>query len=550
MGPQFPPMLAQHTQTYSTSNPPYQTICIGKFRELHLEMLRSQPSPKLEDLLPFLSSARAAAKNRYQKSRYAYVRRALCQVYGNCVEWLKDGIDTNVLLLEALQDERAILDNHNRAQATADPGQSNAESISDELVNFPLRFMCFQDGNFIVPTGLFTPIHQAKVSLKLPEPATLREPTGANRQYGIGKLSDAPSPVHDFPDGNLTLAEIAAFLPQSIKSWDVGDRIIWNGATSEDLALMFNKYRGLRPEIHPNSVYMMIRGQMRKRTDEEHGYHDWRTWTVNAQAKVNRPTGFNENSVSVTGFRRPVIFKDKPDIPAVPIPFRDLANGVAVWPEDDDALDLARCARWCFYHPEADFFYPSDYQAVLELVGGPLVPDARHSDAAALKRLLADTSRSAPRRRAAKGPPYVIVKSDGSSDDFLGKRKRGTTSRETRVKRRKSIAESLTSQGRTTRSTVARSPARTIALLDFDREEDTDDDAYQGPKRSKKKEQGLRRSGRNRPNAISYVDLVGTDIKIGEEKNEYEEPESEQYSDCASEGDGPDIGNDDISSEA
>jgi hypothetical protein len=66
----------------------------------------------------------------------------------------------------------------------------------------------------------------------------------ANNATGsTGKCYDAPSPEHDFPDANITLAEIAAFLPQSIKSWDVADRILWNDAATEDLATLINKYR-------------------------------------------------------------------------------------------------------------------------------------------------------------------------------------------------------------------------------------------------------------------------------------------------------------------
>jgi hypothetical protein len=273
-------------------------------------------------------------------------------MYDNCVEWLEHGMEPNIILLEALQDERTVLYSHNRTQAKLHPGRGNAMDTPNQLANFPLRFISLLDGDVILPTGFPAPVYAKEVS-KLSKAGGYDELTDTNRQYSTGKLSDAPSPTHDFLDSNFTLVEIAAFLKHFTKSWDVADRIIWNGATSEDLALPFNKHRGLDPQIHPNSVYMMFRGQMRKRTDPEYGYEEWETWTVNPQAKVNKSAGFDAHSINITGFRRPVGFKDKPDEPAARTPFKDLANGVAVWPEDDDALDLTRCVRWCVDHPEA-----------------------------------------------------------------------------------------------------------------------------------------------------------------------------------------------------
>lgn len=496
-------------------------------------MLRFQLLPKPKDLLLFLDAARDAAEDRYQEPKYAYVREALCKIYDNCPEWLEDGLEPNAILLEALQDERTVLDKHNRMQAKHHPEPGLAGSIPDELVSFPLRFMCLQDGDIILPTGFFEPIYQAKGGSKSPKPAAHNELTAANRQYSIGKLADAPSPTHDFPDSNITLVEIAAFLPQSIKSWDVADRIIWNGAMSEDLAVLSNKYRGLNPAIQINSVYRMFSGQMRKRTEAEHGYKEWDSWIVSAQAKVNKPAGFNANSISVTSFRRPVIFKGKPNVPAVPIPFKNLANGVAVWPEEYDALDLTRCVRWCVDHPEEEYYYPTDYQAVLERLGGPLTPDARHSDASALARLRSDTGRSSPRRRAAKDYRYGAADSDeGNDESEFGKRKRkqAPSSRAQRAKRRKNNASSPVRQTRAARSTAARSPSKKTTLLDVDSEEDTDDDAYEGPKRMTNNKDAPRRSGRNKSKATSYVDLVEDDG--GEEDEEAKGEEEEQYNDA------------------
>jgi hypothetical protein len=518
MGSLTPRVLRQQTQKYSTLNPNDRITFSDDPRAIHFEMQRFQLLPKPEDLVTFLDAAREAAKDRYTESKYAYVREALCKVFNNCTEFLGEGIEPSVILMEALQDERAIVNRHNRIEAKAKPGRGgNSSSIPDELVNFPLRLMCLKDGDVILPTGFFEPIFQQKEASNSPPP-NLAKLSAANRVNSIGKLSDAPSPTHDFPDGNLTLAEIAAFLPQSIKSWDVADRIIWNGASSEDLTRMFNMYRGLNPEIAINTVYLMFRGQMRKRTEAEHGYKHWDSWIVSAQEHVKKPASFDPDSISVTNFRRPVVFENRPNVPAVAIPFKDLANGITVWPEGDDALDVTRCVRWCADHQEAQFYYPTDYQTVLQRVGGPLTPDARHSDSSALARFRSGAGRPTPRRRAIKD--YSADPNEKSEGTELRKRKRGLSARHERR--------------RSNTGSPARQTRKKAILLDIGSEDDTNDDAYQGPKRTKKNTDGPRRSGRNKTKITSYVDADGA--HMDEEDGDAEREGDQQYGD----GDGDD----------
>lgn len=519
MGPQISPTLDHHAPTYSKLNLNLnlngQNTFTDKAVTFHSEMIPAQLLPRPEELLPFLKAARHIAKDRYQELHYARVRDALCEVFDNCTEWLEDGIEPSVILLEALQDERAILDRQNRIQARTSPGGSSPRIIPDRLANFPLRFMCLRDGDFILPPDLFEPEHEAKKTSMSPVPAFTK--MSAAHNYSIGKLSDAPSPTHDFPDGNFTLAEIAAFLPQSIKSWDVADRILWNGASSEDLAVMFNSYRGLNAKISINTVYLMFRGQMRKRTNAEHGYEKWDKWIVSAQADIKKPAGFDANSISVSGFRRPVVFENRPNVPAVPVSFKNLAKGVAVWPEGHDALDLTRCVRWCVDHPERTFFYPTDYEAVLRHAGGSLTPDARHSDAAALARIRSGTSRLGPRRRAAKDYSHRNAASDEGSDGTrLEKRKRGPYFREEHAKRLKSALVSP-HQIRAARNGGGTPRAKRITQLEVDSEEDTDDDMYQGPKPTKKGRREPRRSGRIKSKAASYIDGDGVDSGEGDD---------------------------------
>lgn len=519
----LPPSRAnQLLKPILTINPNDRIIFSKAFSTLCLKMQRLQSLPEPKDISRFLHAAREAVENRYREPRYTYVREALLKVFENCTEWLDDGLEPSIVLLEALQDERAILNRHNRIFAAAHSQQGNLESIPGQLTDFPLRFVCLQNGDFKLPSGIFEPIYQGgPFESPTPTSSTLPAPKG---EYSFGKLSDAPSPTHSFPDANITLAEITTFVPQSIKSWDVADRVIWNGATSDDLTLMFNRYRGLDPKIDINSVYLMIRGQMRKRSEAEHGYKHWKQWIVSAQSDVKKSKNFNPESISVKGFRRPVIFKNRPNVPANPIPFKDLANGVAVWPEGDDALDLTRCVRWCVDNPEVEYFYPSDYQAVLERVGGPQPPGAHHSDGQSLARLRSTKGRFAPRHRERKDYRHDVAGSSERNDaTTLGKRKRGLSPRSKRATRARSTEPSPLRRTRTMHNTTARKFTQRSLVDDSNEEGDTDEEAYQGPKRTKKSTDAPRRSERTRTQTTSYIDI--DDDFVDERDNESHDEE-------------------------
>ncbi|KAF1850603.1 uncharacterized protein K460DRAFT_244482, partial [Cucurbitaria berberidis CBS 394.84] len=178
------------------------------------------------------------------------------------------------------------------------------------------------------------------------------------------KLADAPSAHLDFPDGNITLAEMTAFLPQSIKSWDVIDRALFNGAFSATLAGMINHFRNMPAgNIENNSVYRMMKAPMDKRALTDPVYEGW---SVSVHQKIQKPIGFNPASVSVAGFRTPSnnYKRDATNISqesAQNILFRDLMKGVKVMPSGYDALDLTRCVQYCVDHPEEDWLYPQDF---------------------------------------------------------------------------------------------------------------------------------------------------------------------------------------------
>lgn len=512
-------------------------------------------SPRREHVATLLEAARTQTQYLYEASEYTYVREALIKMYSNFLGWLNEQLDPGRMLVEALQDERDVLNLHNRREARALYRREDIYDLSEQISNFPLRNL---SQHTIVLDGHFTPIYQvndhpevkeaarqarsnAAHALSRSNTASPPKPSDSSLEKGlrkvIGKCQDAPSPEHDFPDANITLAELAAFLPQSIKSWDIVDRIIWNGATTNDIQKMINKYRDMPyGDIDTNSVFMMMRGQMRKRTNTEHNYNDWKQWVVGTHEDIVRPTTFDAGSISVMGFRRPVIFAKLLDETAAPIPFKNLADGVAQWPEGADALDLTRCVAWCTQNPEEEFFYPTDYQTVLSRVGGPKSPTVRHTDAKVLSRL-----RAAPGFKPSR-PRKRWARVEDSSDEPAGKITSRTAKQKARVQdssdesaddttshtakwRKIAPKKAGTPRTQSSRRTQVKAEQKSTNWPDdSDSGIDTDDEAYVGPKRVKKGKGVPRRSGRAKKTAnydLDAMDLVGEEDHIKDEGEEY-----------------------------
>ncbi|KZM18635.1 uncharacterized protein EKO05_0000677 [Ascochyta rabiei] len=492
----------------------------------------------IEDILEL---AQKQLHGRFSDPEYSYVHNALDHLfYLGILECRAHRGNPAQILKECLQDERIVLDRHNRLQGKILLQQEMIYDVSESPENFPLRHLILEKG-ISLPANNFRPIyhlvddpeklqaaHNARRNIAgattRSDSSSPRTMTGyAPKQHANksgsnhDKLYDAPSPEHSFPDGNITLAEIAAFIPQSIKSWDIIDRIIWNSAKAEDIAKLFNKHRAMPAgAIVNNTVYMMMRGQMYKRSKEDVAY---KGWTVGTHQHITKPDEFDPHSISVTGFRRPRIFANRSDNPADPVPFKDLANGVAVWPEHGDALDLTRCVSWCVANPEAQYFYPVDFQKVLhECLGGPVIVKPRNEDAQILSRLRVAGGTYKPRDRVTKDL------SDDDTDEHKRdavahseKRKRSTRV-DGYVNRRKTLSSRSTRASRTStaRTTTGNS---SFSFQMVDSEDDTDDNAYQGPKRTKKNKAAPRRSERTKK-SVQYDDGA---MIIDEEEGELEE---------------------------
>ncbi|CAN9180035.1 unnamed protein product [Alternaria alternata] len=324
------------------------------------------------------------------------------------------------LLFQALKIERSILDAYNKhrlnkavtdfnkyAERTEDVIEYKEEdNIPEELEWFPLRAEVAKHGiEYTAP-----PIYQFKateegsvthIEVVSSKTAKSRPPSKGKKSTGFGsasydKLRDAPSAWLDLPHGNLTLVEITAFVPHAIKSYDMMDRFLYNGATSGTFATLINQYRHMPyGPIGNNSIYRMMKGPMDHRAKADPTYEKW---TVAKHAAIKKPNAFDPFSVSVAGFRTPINFNSRQSAAATtqPLPsisFHDMANGVKTMPSGYDALDLTRCVAYCVKHNDESWRYPQDFERLVALLGGAAAVHREHRDKAAISRHMSEQKR-------------------------------------------------------------------------------------------------------------------------------------------------------------
>jgi hypothetical protein len=63
-----------------------------------------------------------------------------------------------------------------------------------------------------------------------------------------------------------------------------------------------------------------------------------------------------------------------------PIPFQSLAEHVKKHPTGDDALDLARCVQYALCQPDEEWYFPTDFEALVQKLGGPATVTNAHLD--------------------------------------------------------------------------------------------------------------------------------------------------------------------------
>ncbi len=305
-----------------------------------------------------------------------------------------------------------------------------------------------------------------------------------NNAFGEG----SPSWNVSFPNGNLTAAEILAYLPHWLKSVDVINRFINNGGRSVTITYLLKQLRVMSSDDYaPNSTTVMMQYAMRRA-----GYDDW---TIGTRHEHTADRVYDENSLYVGDFRPPRVTHPKTvsnrhkakkedlsrNKAAHPVPFKDLALHVRQHPSGDDALDLTRCVKYAVQHAKEKWLFPTDFEKLVKHLGGPLAVTHFHLDKQLFARYDKFISHSAtriPARYTQKWPTERKTKSSTKK----------VTNNNTKAKKKKVMRQSQD-------SAVTASPSPTVGKRTVDEIGGAQDEGG-----------GKRRSSRRVKNAPVYVD--------------------------------------------
>ncbi|KAF2450987.1 hypothetical protein P171DRAFT_335396, partial [Karstenula rhodostoma CBS 690.94] len=176
-----------------------------------------------------------------------------------------------------------------------------------------------------------------------------------------------------FPNANLTAIELLTFLPGCLNSPDIIYRFASNGISWDAILSIVNTNRILEQEWTAEYCYRTARNAMRHA-----GHNDW-TLKKHPQYFGDRLRSWNAANLNVSGFRTSLSTSGerKPD---ADIRFARLADGVKHMPKGDDALDFTRMIQHCVQNPTEDWMYPSNYDLLLEHLGGQKQPVATNMD--------------------------------------------------------------------------------------------------------------------------------------------------------------------------
>lgn len=327
-----------------------------------------------------------------------------------CYDRSKDVTET---LNQQLRGERIVLDAYNRHRLGKADHLLNhpnvilkpedavtydeADNVPQLLELFPLHHELFKRGcdvdlpNIYQVSGTMEHLEEwrtkaARRPVDKSAPSTKKTGRGT---LPYDKFADAPDARMAFPNGNMTMVEILVFLPQSVKSCDIVNRFLWNGAFTTTFAAIINMCREMpNGPVSNNSIYRMMKNSMNQRAQEDEVYADW---SVTKHQTIPKPNGYDPTSVSISGFRE-YARQDKRrgdkafDGPSPGIYFRDLAKGVKIMPSSVDALDLTRCVEYAVSNPHEDWLYPYDFERLVDRIGGPAVVRQAHYDASVVAR--------------------------------------------------------------------------------------------------------------------------------------------------------------------
>lgn len=204
----------------------------------------------------------------------------------------------------------------------------------------------------------------------------------ADRSSALGL--QAPSSHLEMPvrGEELTLPEIAAFLPRYLRSYDVCERVTKNGATRRPIANMIRYFRILPKPLTDATVAKMLQAaqwEIHGRVLESNS-----NWKIRDAARADL-TQWDAGSLSTQGYYLNIERLGESHKKVDSIPFEDLALGVEFRPHGDDTLYLTRCLSHAVLHP-GRYRWPQDFSPLIRITGGTVAKTPRHLDRAASAR--------------------------------------------------------------------------------------------------------------------------------------------------------------------
>ncbi|KAH8725702.1 hypothetical protein GQ44DRAFT_726794 [Phaeosphaeriaceae sp. PMI808] len=202
-------------------------------------------------------------------------------------------------------------------------------------------------------------------------------------------------------EGNVTFVEIAAFLPNWLRSADVIFRLASNGHKNEYSAHAINYHRlpDDKGNVTNNTICKIFMQAMRE-ADQAHidpsGLLGGDRWTQTRHDDCGLKDGLGQpwdaGNLTLTGMQPRLAHcnnrRTKFKAIVENIPFKDLAKRLRNWPsvEQGDGLDLTRCVHHAATHPDEIWMFPGDFTKLTTKIGGPLPVSAKNFDGAAFQR--------------------------------------------------------------------------------------------------------------------------------------------------------------------
>lgn len=216
-------------------------------------------------------------------------------------------------------------------------------------------------------------------------------------------LGNAPSANTPFPQyngwpANVTAVELLTFFPRWLKSSDVIERFVSNGATTRSITDIVDAHRETKNPAYDAYFHNVMVPRMRALGDDRAVTGiDYRKW--NPSSHIPLPL-HDPTRLDISGMRTytqiattlgKTVRTGGTDYNCSAIPFYELAQRIKRFPSGPDALNLTRCVEYARDHPFENWMWPDDFERMVTHVFGVdnpqgQIPAAWHLDAEAFNR--------------------------------------------------------------------------------------------------------------------------------------------------------------------